>query len=42
MLTVAAAVAAVSGGSTVLSNHGAAFVHLLAYGTLLGTLFFNT
>lgn len=42
VLTVAAAVAAISGGSTVLSNQGAAFVHVLAYGSLLGTLIFNT
>ena len=32
VLTVGAAVAAVSGGATVLSNQGAAFLHLLAYG----------
>ena len=42
VLAVAAAVAAISSGSSVLSNQGAAFVHLLAYGTLLGTLLFNT
>ena len=42
LLTVAAGVAAVSGGTTVLSFQGAAMVHLLAYGTLLGTLVFNT
>jgi hypothetical protein len=41
-LTVCAAVVAVSGGATLLSNVGAAFVHVLAYGTLLGSIFFNT
>ncbi|GBF99577.1 hypothetical protein Rsub_12202 [Raphidocelis subcapitata] len=41
-LTVVAAVVAVSGGTTLLSNVGAAFVHVLAYGTLLGTIVFNT
>lgn len=41
-LTVCAAVAAASGGTTLLSSQGAAFVHVLAYGTLLGTLVFNT
>lgn len=41
-MTVAAAVAAVSGGATVLSPQGAAMVHLLAYGTLLGSVVFNT
>lgn len=42
VLTVAAAVTAVSSGSTLLSGHGAAFVHVLAYGTLLGSIVFNT
>lgn len=42
LLSVAAAVAAVTGGTTVLSYQGAAMVHLLAYGTLLGSLVFNT
>ncbi|KIY99928.1 hypothetical protein MNEG_8032 [Monoraphidium neglectum] len=41
-LTVAAAVAAVSGGTTLLSPQGAAFVHVLAFGTLLGSIIFNT
>jgi hypothetical protein len=42
VLTVAAAVTAISSGGTLLSNHGAAFVHILAYGTLLGSVVFNT
>ncbi|KAI8468559.1 MAG: hypothetical protein J3K34DRAFT_426860 [Monoraphidium minutum] len=41
-LTVAAAVAAISGGTTMVSPQGAAFVHVIAYGALLGTILFNT